>query len=190
MDEKKLEIWLAEYNVLKAEQAQRIGFRDNMIYVTLGTFGAILSFAIAEKINYHALLLIPWVCVILGWTYLVNDEKISAIGQYIREDLRAKIQGQLGESSGLFGWEGFHRGDRRRQRRKFEQLMIDLTTFIFSGMAALLFFWLKAENLAIGIILLSIIELIFLLILGLEILAYADLKKSPKSQNTTQINHD
>jgi hypothetical protein len=91
-DSQLLEILLAEYNVLKTEQGQRIGFRDNIIYVTLGSFGAILSFAIADKVNYHALLLIPWVCVILGWTYLVNDDKISAIGRYIRDDLEKKIR--------------------------------------------------------------------------------------------------
>lgn len=182
-DSQLLEILLAEYNVLKTEQGQRIGFRDNMIYVTLGSFGAILSFAIAEKINYHAMLLIPWICVILGWTYLVNDEKISAIGQYIREDLRAKIQGQLGEGSGLLGWEGYHRGDHRRKRRKFEQLIIDLTTFVFSGISALIFFWLSVDDLSIGIGLLSIVELIFLLILGFEILVYADLKKSSAANN-------
>lgn len=30
--------------------------------------------------------MLPPVSVILGWTYLVNDEKISAIGRYVRGD--------------------------------------------------------------------------------------------------------
>jgi hypothetical protein len=30
------------------------------------------------------LLLLPPVSLILGWTYLANDEKISTIGRYIR----------------------------------------------------------------------------------------------------------
>jgi hypothetical protein len=177
-DSQLLEILLAEYNVLKAEQGQRIGFRDNIIYVTLGSFGAILSFAIADKVNYHALLLIPWVCVILGWTYLVNDDKISAIGRYIRDDLEKKIQTKLGTDTSLFDWEEAHRGDRRRKRRKFEQLVIDLTTFVFSGISALIFFWHSVQNVSVGIGVLSIIELIFLVILGCEILAYADLNKN------------
>ena len=37
-----LEIFFKEYDKLKTEQAQRIGFRDNLLYVTLGLFGTII----------------------------------------------------------------------------------------------------------------------------------------------------
>lgn len=114
-DEQKqmLEVYLHEYEKLKEEQAQRIGFRDNMLYVTLGVFGAILSFALSGKSNYYALLVIPWVCLILGWTYLVNDEKITAIGRYIRLTLVEKIKEHTGHSDieSIFGWEIAHRSD-------------------------------------------------------------------------------
>jgi hypothetical protein len=183
-----LDILLAEYGALKSEQAQRIGFRDNMLYVTLGTLGGILSFAIAEKINYSALLLIPWVCVILGWTYLVNDDKISAIGRYLRDELQQKIQTKLGEDGSLFDWEIAHRSDRRRKRRKFEQLVIDLLTFVFSGIAALVFFWRSIEDPSIELLVLSFGEFLLLLVLGAEILIYADLKKS--SRTTTYSDDD
>ena len=72
-------IWLAEYDKLKTEQTQRIGFRDNLPYVTLCLFGGTIAITTT---NYYALLVVPWICLILGWTYLVNDEKISAIGRY------------------------------------------------------------------------------------------------------------
>ena len=86
MNDKKtiLQVFLLEYEKLKEEQLKRIEFRDQMIYITLGIFGSILSFALSNKTNLYALLVIPWVCLILGWTYIVNDEKISAIGKYIR----------------------------------------------------------------------------------------------------------
>jgi hypothetical protein len=74
-----LKIWLAEYDKLKAEQTQCIGFCDNLLYVTLGLFGVIIPTAISNPTNYHALLVIPWICLILGWRYLINDEKISAM---------------------------------------------------------------------------------------------------------------
>lgn len=32
----RLQIYIKEYDKLKAEQTQRIGFRDGMIYTTLG----------------------------------------------------------------------------------------------------------------------------------------------------------
>lgn len=173
-----LQVYLQEYEKLKEEQAQRIGFRDNMLYVTLGVFGAILSFALSEKINYYALLVIPWVCLILGWAYLVNDEKISAIGKYIRLSLTEKIKEQTGytNTESIFGWEIAHRSDQRRKRRKIEQLIIDEITFVLSGIVALVAFWFLVSNLPLLIEIFCGIELILLLFLGVEIIIYADLE--------------
>ena len=72
-----LNVWLAEYDKLKTEQSQRIGFRDNLLYVTLVVFGGVASFAVSKEANYYAFLILPWTCLILGWTYLVNDEKMG-----------------------------------------------------------------------------------------------------------------
>lgn len=91
-----LKVWLTEYDKLKAEQTQRIGFRDNLLYVTLGLFGLIIPAAIANAANYYALLVIPWICLILGWTYLINDEKITVNERYIHLDLVAQIKDKTG----------------------------------------------------------------------------------------------
>ena len=188
-----LQIYLNEYDKLKSEQARRIGFRDSMIYVTLGVFGGIFSFALADKVNYYALLVIPWVCLILGWTYLVNDEKISAIGKYIRLTLTDKIkksitnleqkptnaeqnQTKTGNYPSIFGWEISHRSDDQRKRRKIEQLIIDEITFVCPGIVALFAFWFSASKIPLVIHLLCSTELFLLLILCMEIIIYADLK--------------
>ncbi|MDF5740056.1 MULTISPECIES: hypothetical protein [unclassified Nostoc] len=172
-----LEVYLHEYEKLKEEQAKRIGFRDNMLYVTLGVFGAILSFALSSNNNYYALLVIPWVCLILGWTYLVNDEKISAIGRYIRYTLVNKIQELTGntDTESIFGWEIAHRKDKRRLRRKIEQLIIDEITFVLSGVIALLAFWFLVSQPPFAINILCVVELVLLIILAMEIIIYADL---------------
>ncbi|MDF5724352.1 MAG: hypothetical protein PUP91_28595 [Rhizonema sp. PD37] len=174
-----LEVYLHEYEKLKEEQAQRIGFRDNLLYVTLGVFGAVVSFAVANKANYYALLVIPWVSLILGWNYLVNDEKISAIGKYIRLKLTEKIKEQTGnpEIESIFGWEIAHRSDNRRQRRKIEQLVIDEITFVLSGVIALVAFWFLVSNVPVLVNIFEVIELVLLLILAVEIFIYADLAK-------------
>ncbi|MBM0743962.1 hypothetical protein JOY44_20445 [Phormidium sp. CLA17] len=114
-----LEIFFKEYDKLKSEQAQRIGFRDNLLYVTLGLFATIISFAVSNASNYYALLVVPWACLILGWTYLVNDEKISAIGRYIRLTLVERVKEKTGytDLESLFGWEIAHRSDPLRMRR-------------------------------------------------------------------------
>ncbi|MFB2877749.1 hypothetical protein [Floridanema aerugineum] len=172
-----LEVYLKEYEKLKDEQTQRIGFRDNLLYVTLGVFGAVISFALANKTNYYALLVIPWVCLILGWTYLVNDEKISALGRYIRLNLVEKIKEQTGHTDieSIFGWEIVHRSDRRRKRRKIEQLIIDEITFVFSGVIALVAFRFLVTQFPVTIHILWWADIILLLILGVEIVIYADL---------------
>lgn len=115
-----LNIWLAEYEKLKLEQSKRIGFRDNLLYVTLGVYGGVASFAASNPANYYAFLILPWTCLILGWTYLVNDEKVSAIGRYIRLTLVKNIKEKTGEVApdSLFGWETAHRNDRRRTASK------------------------------------------------------------------------
>ena len=180
-DDKKgmLDVYLQEYEKLKDEQTQRIGFRDNLLYVTLGVFGTVVTFAVSNKANYYALLVIPWVCLILGWTYLVNDEKITALGRYIRLTLVEKIKQHTGntDTESIFGWEIAHRNDQRRKRRKIEQLIIDEITFVFSGIAGLVAFWLLVSQPHWAIQVLCWIELVLLVILGIEIIIYADLAK-------------
>lgn len=174
-----LQVLLAEYTCLKSEQAQRIGFRDNLLYVTLGVFGAVVSFAVSDPAHYYALLVIPWVCLILGWTYVVNDEKISSIGRYIRYTLvdKAKEHTSHEDLSTLFGWEIAHRSDKHRRRRKVQQLIVDEITFVVSGLIALATFWYLVTNPPIGVIVLSWAELILLIALGVETFIYADLAK-------------
>jgi len=174
-----LQVWLAEYDKLKAEQTQRIGFRDNLLYVTLGLFGLIIPTSISTPANYYALLVIPWLCLILGRTSLINDEKISAIGCYIRLTLVEKVKEKTGHADveSLFGWEIAHRSDRHRSRRKIEQLVVDQITFIVSGIIALIAFFLLVPKTGLPIYLLGGFEFLLLLVLGWEIIVYADLAK-------------
>ncbi|MGB0562838.1 MAG: hypothetical protein ACPGVO_13695 [Spirulinaceae cyanobacterium] len=192
-NETPLNLLLAEYSALKSEQAQRIGFRDNLLYVTLGVFGAIVSFAVAKPDHYPALLLVPWVCLILGWTYIVNDQKISALGRYIRYTLTVRArelaapeltapesiqrEGDDETRAALFGWETAHRSDPHRERRKLEQLVIDQVTFVISGIIALVSFWVLTPAAPLSLRILAGVELLLLVILGLEIVIYADLAR-------------
>ena len=179
-NEQTLHILMEEYRVLKAEQSMRIGFRDNLLYVTLGLFGAIASFALTNDKGHNAFLVIPWVCLVMGWTYVVNDEKITAIGRYVRYTLETRISALIGGSADekyLFGWETAHRDDPRRKRRKYTQLFIDQLTFVLSGLMALLVFWLLTKDIYVFPIILSAIEAVLLIILGFRITDYADLAK-------------
>jgi hypothetical protein len=104
IEDSVLNAYYHEYDKLKDEQIQRIGFRDNMIYVNLIAVGAVAAFAVSDVAYLHVLFVIPWVCFVLGWTYLVNDEKISAIGRYVRLELVEKVRTKLAISEGEFKW--------------------------------------------------------------------------------------
>lgn len=179
-NEQTLQILMEEYKVLKSEQNSRIGFRDNLLYVTLGILGTIASFALTNDKGFYAFLVIPWVCLIMGWTYLTNDDKISAIGRHIRDSLEARISALIGGSAdnkALFPWETAHRSDPKRISRKSIQLFIDQLTFVLSGYAALIGFWMAVPKRWNTPMFLSIVEAILLLVLALRIDVYSDRKK-------------
>jgi hypothetical protein len=122
------------------------------------------------------LLLLPPVSVLLGWTYLVNDEKISAIGRYVRDELAPRLE-QLTSGHGaakIFGWENAHRRDARRASRKWLQLAVDLLAFCASPLAALAVFWALGP-VGAPLLLVSLAELAAIAVLGVQIVLYADL---------------
>lgn len=179
----KLEILLKEYEIVKAEQAARIGFRDNLLYVTLTLFGGILVYAFSKEGVYLSFLILPWVSLIMGWTYLVNDQKITALGHYVRYTLTNQLAKQLSIAENspdieqIFGWEIAHRDDPLRKRRKIEQLIIDEITFVLSGIGALIAFQIKTVNPDGLLQSVCGFEFVLLLALGIEIVIYADLGK-------------
>lgn len=167
------QLLLTEYERLKDEQKTRIGFRDNLIYVTLASMAAVITAALTAKGHANLLLLLPPVSTVLGWTYLVNDEKVSAIGRYLRGYLAPKL-----DSSGTaFAWETTHRSDRYRKHRKIMQVVVDLGTFAAPAAAAIIVYWIngpwKWPFLAV-----SIAELAVVFGLAAEIVRYADLEVS------------
>jgi amino acid transporter len=168
---------MQEYDKLKSEQTHRIGFRDNMVYVHLVVVGGVASFAISESSHVYALLIIPWICFVLGWTYVNNDAKISEIAAYFTKELTERICKELDlDKQVLFEWEvGYVQKQRRRQRRRL-QFIVDEITFCASGACAILAYWLIATSRPWGLIILSAIEVLLLGIIGYEIYVYADYK--------------
>ena len=167
------QLLLAEYESVKSEQRARIGFRDNLLYVTLAVVAAVIA-AAAQAERPSMLLALPPVCLVLGWTYLVNDEKISAIGLYVRDDLGPKLAELAAHTSGFatFGWEAYHRSDTRRRSRKRIQTVIDLTAFCAVPLAALVVFWATGD--AGGLLIaLSVLEALAVAGLAAQVVWYA-----------------
>ncbi|MFI9174564.1 hypothetical protein [Streptomyces lincolnensis] len=167
------QLLLVEYQTIKDEQKARIGFRDNLLYVTLAVVAAVIA-AAAQAKRPSMLLALPPVCVVLGWTYLVNDDKISAIGKYVREELGPRLAGLARPGGGFeaFAWETGHRGDTRRRSRKAIQLAVDLTAFCAVPLAALVLFWADGSGGGL-LVAMSVLEAVAVAGLASQIVRYA-----------------
>ncbi|MEV1069331.1 hypothetical protein [Streptomyces sp. NPDC050263] len=164
------QLLLAEYQSVKDEQKARIGFRDNLLYVTLAVVAAVIA-AAAQAEQTSMLLALPPVCVVLGWTYLVNDEKISAVGRYVRAELGPRLA-ELTGADVAFRWEYYHRGDAGRMTRKVVQCVVDLLAFCVVPLAALVVYW-GGGQVAAGLLVLSLVEAGAVVGLGVFIVRYA-----------------
>ncbi|MFY1704879.1 hypothetical protein ACN28G_24700 [Micromonospora sp. WMMA1923] len=169
---------LAEYAQIKEEQRNRIGFRDNLIYATLASMAAVVAAVLSSQDRANLLLLLPAVTVVLGWTYLVNDEKISAIGRYVRTDLGPRLVALTPDGQPAFGWEVAHRSDPRRSSRKYLQLAVDLGTFVLPPLAALVVYWVNGPY-DVAFVTVSLAELGTVGVLAWQLVRYADLATGP-----------
>ncbi|SBW25307.1 hypothetical protein FDG2_4489 [Candidatus Protofrankia californiensis] len=162
------EVDLAEYEHLKAEQLGRIGVRDNLVYATLAACGGVVALSFGgERPRPAALLLLPPVCLLLGWTYVVNDQKVSAIGRYLRRVLGPRLG--AGEQHESLGWETERYRDASRRRRKLAQLGVNLTLFCGSSVGALGVFWSLTAPTAWLLLAVSFLETAAAVLLAVEI---------------------
>ncbi|MFH8987726.1 hypothetical protein [Streptomyces sp. NPDC017940] len=166
---------LAEYEQVKQEQRARIGFRDNLIYATLGVMAAVIGSTLPRGGHIELLLLLPPLSVVLGWTYLVNDEKISAVGRYVRDELAPRLEELTAERHEVFGWESAHRRDAHRRSRKRIQLAVDLLTFCVAPLAALTVYWVLCPA-HWPLLLVSVVETAMVAGLATQIVRYADMR--------------
>ncbi|ANH92800.1 MULTISPECIES: hypothetical protein [unclassified Streptomyces] len=163
---------LAEYDRIKEEQNTRIGFRDNLLYFTLAASTAVLAITVQSG-QARLLLAVPVICLVLGWTYLVNDEKISAVGCYIRDQLGPRLAELSGARGAVFGWETYHRGDAGRTTRKRLQTIVDLFTYLALPMVCVAAFWCSPA-VRPSLVIVSLAQTLALAVLGWQFLRYTE----------------
>lgn len=125
---------LAEYAELKGEQRDCIARRNTLIYSALGAAGAIGYAAITRHLP-QLLLMVPFACFALGWTYLRDDLKSKAIRWYIGRSLAPRLA-RLTDDADALAWEYEDTSDGLRNQRRWIQLIVDLAVFAFPGYAA------------------------------------------------------
>jgi hypothetical protein len=166
----QLDVLRDELKVLKDEQRDRIRARDNLIYSLVVAIAAVAGGA--KFAGSAVALLLPPVALALGWTYLVNDQKVTAIGAYLRTDLAPRLSALVGAD--VLRWETAHRSDNRRRQRKGIQLGVDLVVFVVPAAAAIAWYWAAGPT-HIALVLASIAEAVTVLIAVWQVIAYADI---------------
>jgi hypothetical protein len=126
------------------------------------------------------LLILPWISLILGWTYFLTDDRVSALGRYLRQELADRIQRLTGGAEPVFGWEVAHRSDVDRVFRKVIQFLIDAVTFTGAGALGVFLFWFyapDAEKTGAAAIALTCIGIAFMVFLAYLTWKFADFAK-------------
>ncbi|MFD8795271.1 hypothetical protein [Streptomyces vinaceus] len=163
---------LAEYDCIKEEQKSRIGFRDNLLYFTLAAATAVVAITVQSG-QPQLLLAVPVICLVLGWTYLVNDEKISSIGCYVRDQLGPRLGELTAARNTVFGWEIYHRDDASRTTRKRLQTAVDLLTYLALPVICMAAFWRSPAAQPL-LVMVSLAQTLALVVLGWQFLRYAE----------------
>jgi len=180
----EVDVHLCEYWKLKDEQAKRIEFRDTLIHVHLALVGAAMGWGLTHG-DDAVLLVVPWICLIIGWTYVVNDDRTTALARYFAESLAPRLSATLGsEKPRVLEWEFAHQRDDRRRERKALQLIVDLITFIAPGLGAIArFVWrTPPSTLASWMVLGG--ELLLMIALAVIVVRYANFSSLPLTPDT------
>jgi hypothetical protein len=130
------DLYVTEYDQLKAEQRDRIRARDRFVHWALVAMaGAALGVWQANALP--ALLLLSPIGAVLGWFNLHHDHMVGEIGTYLRTELVPLIRARRPERAKAFGWETWHRGDARRRSRRVLHLAANLGVFCVGPALAL-----------------------------------------------------
>jgi hypothetical protein len=159
------ELLLLEYEHLKEELRLRISTRDNLVYTTLGAFALVIAGSIQTRAAIM-LALVPPVCFVLGWTYLANDDRITAIGLHIQRTIGPQLARIGNPGFEVFGWERLHRSDNGRNIRKTLQLTVDLGLYCVTALTALIATWIWTPHSG-GLISIILLESVGIATLGL-----------------------
>lgn len=174
-----LDLLLAEYKELKAEQRDRMTLRDGMTAGAIGAQAATVAAIASGKVGPLLLLALPPVAFALGWVRLSTAAKVAKIRRYVRGPLRGDATRLVGPTEFVpFGWETYP--SSRRTSRRAARLVADLVVFIAGPAVAVA----AALSLASGppVVLASLVPLdaALLAFLGVEIARRADLHATPR----------
>jgi hypothetical protein len=96
-----------ERAMLKTEQLERIKQRDTFLNLNIVALGVVTAIAVQGQKQAAAWLVVPWLTAIMGWAYLSNDDKVTAIARHLkatRDTQAAALSWEAGQKGLLPSW--------------------------------------------------------------------------------------
>ena len=121
---------IVEFEALKAEQRDRIKFRDNLFFASFVFYGALAGYAILPTSPVDAWLLLGFVSGLAGHLYLENEVKISGTRDFLKVTYSQNLK-----------WEPHIDTEPNRWLRKFFQMAVDLLAFGAPAVFCTITFW-------------------------------------------------
>lgn len=165
----RIDLLRDEIKTLKDEQRDRIRQRDSLIYSVIVAVAAVAGGT--RLAGAGVPLLLPPVTLLLGWTYLINDQMVSAIGAHLRTQLGPRLAELAGTEVLL--WESTRRIDRRYRQRKTIQLGVDLLAFVAPALVAVVWYWAHGPANP-ALLAVSVVETAAALVGAWQITSYAE----------------
>lgn len=130
---------IAEYSALRTEIIQMEQMQTNTFALQLTAAAVIFSFSLSSGSRTGFLLILPIVSYALSRRYLLTNETMRRLSEYITEELSPKVQGG-------FGWEAWNR--ERSALGNYGRLQLFARAASWVGPIPLAFVWISLAALA------------------------------------------
>ena len=147
-----VQVHLTEFSALRQELLEMIKWRERLVFLSLGTSGALFSFAFSagsaasgtSPLKEMSLYLIPPLASATGGLWLVYASSAHRIGAYIRDVLALKINALLSRNPAIgpaaafeaFAWESSSQRVMHKWSRRILEWAVIISVFVLSGVMA------------------------------------------------------
>lgn len=120
-----------EYASMKQEQLERIKQRDTFLHLNIVAIAVNSAIAVQGAEQALAWLVLSWISLILGWTYLSNDDKVSALALHLKDLQHAGIAPR---------WESGNKGLIPRRVRRVADAIVFTAAFLLPTIVGILLY--------------------------------------------------
>lgn len=111
-----------EHMTLKTEQLERIKQRDTFLNLNIVALGVFAAIAVQNQKQAAAWLVVPWLTAIIGWAYLSNDDKVTAIARHLTATVDTR--------TAALSWEAGQKGLLPLWVRRLAEVVVFLLSFV------------------------------------------------------------